>query len=156
MKRANAYFNKSYVAVNLIYSPFTDKKGTAIKESEQDELTDKYTKMRDLVRQGSTMAFAASKYPDVAKYDETKTDIISATDKAYSEGMFNTVLKMKNGDAQVYKFSDGIYLIHKLDIADKEKNYFERYKKECIIKLYGQNTEKEINTLAESYEIVYN
>lgn len=155
-KKANAYFNKNYFAVSLIYSPFTDKKGNALKESEQKSLTDKFTEMRNLVRKGSTMSFAASRYPEIAKYDENKTDIICAGDKAYPEGMFNTVEKMENGVAQVYKSSDGIYLIRKLDITDTNQNYFERYKKECFLKLFGQNTEKAINTLAESYKIVYN
>ncbi|MBQ7596249.1 MAG: hypothetical protein IJU45_06260 [Clostridia bacterium] len=154
--RAKSYFNKNYVAVSLIFSPFTDKKGNAIKESEQKKLTKRFTEMRNQVRQGSSMAFVAAKNPDIAEYDENKIEIICADDRGYPEGMFGTVAEMKNGAAQVYKFSDGIYLIRKLDIADKENNYFERYKKECILKLFGQNTEKAINTLAESYEIVYN
>ena len=70
------YFYKNYVAVSMIYSPFTDKKGAVLKQSEQTKLTDKFTEMRNLVRRGSSMAFAAAKYPDVAEYDENTTDII--------------------------------------------------------------------------------
>ena len=156
LKRANDYFNKNYVCVSLIYSPFTDKKGAVLKESEQKKLTDKFTDMRNIVRRGSTMAFAASKYPDIAEYDETKTNIISAYDSGYPKGMFENVMKMENGAAQVFKFNDGIYLIRKLDITDPEQNYFERYKKECMLALFSTNTFDAINTLAQSYKIVYN
>ncbi len=155
-KRAKTYFNKNYVAVSLIYSPFTDKKGNALKESEQKKITNRFIEMRNLVRHGSSMAFVAAQNPDIAEYDENKTEIISADDKGYPEGMFSTVAEMKNGAAQVYKSSDGVYLIRKVDINDKESGFFERYKKECILKLLGQNTEKAINALAESYKIVYN
>ena len=65
-------------------------------------------------------------------------------------------LKMENGAAQVFKFNDGIYLIRKLDITDPEQNYFERYKKECMLALFSTNTFDAINTLAQSYKIVYN
>ena len=153
---ARDYFNNNYTAVKMIYSAFTDKKGAAISASEQNKLTEKFKTMRNLVRQGSSMASAAAKYPDVAKYDENTVDIICADDKGYPGGMFDYVVKMQVGATQVYKFNDGIYLIQKLDIKDSESNYFERYTEDCILKLYRQDAEDKINTLAQSYKIVYN
>ena len=63
-------------------------------------------------------------------------------------------IEINNGD--ICSINDGIYLIRKLDITDPEQNYFERYKKECMLALFSTNTFDAINTLAQSYKIVYN
>lgn len=153
-KEIKKYYNKNYIVVQIISADFKDENGNYADEETIDDITEKFTDMRNIVRRGDSMENAAQKYPEFAEY-EGNNSVISAFDTSYPDGLFEQISKLKKGETQAYKYSDIIYLIHRADSSD-EKDYFSLYKKDCIIKMKKSEIEKKINTLAESYKTVYN
>ncbi len=155
-KTVERFFYQNYVGAKMIRADFTGKDGKPLSRGAQSVLTKKFTEMRNMVRRGSTLASAAGQYPDIAEYDDAVVNVIGKADDAYPDGMFENVLKMEIGSTQVFRFSNGIYLIQREDIAAEPALYYERYRSACILKMYGDAAEKEINTLAQSYKTEYN
>lgn len=146
-KEIKDFFDKNYIAAQIISTAFTD-------ESDIEKITEDFTDMRNTVRSGESMESAAQKYPEIAEY-EGESSVIASFDTSYPDGLFESVSAMRKDDAQVYKYHDIIYLIHRL--GDAESNsYFSLYSKDCIVRMKKSEVEKMINTIAQSYKMVYN
>lgn len=153
-KEIKKFFDKNYIAVQIISADFTDENGNPSDDATVSKITTDFTEMRNAVLSGESMESAVQKYPEFAEY-EGEASIISSFDTSYPTGLFNSVITLKKGDAQVYKYKQFIYLIHRLDDASDDI-YYSLYEKECIIRMKKADFEKNINTIAQSYEMVYN
>ncbi len=153
-KEIKAYYDNNYIAAQVISADLIDQSGKPVEKKISDEITEKFTDMRNIVRRGASMESAAQKYPEIAEYDGG-TSIISSFDTAYPEGLFEKLSDIQKGKSQAFKYHNIIYLINRLDDS-ADKTYFPLYTKECIIGMKKTDIEKMINALAESYDIVYN
>lgn len=153
-EKIKEYYDSNYIVSQVVFTDFTDENGNAADPAAVEEITKKFTEMRNAVRLGNSMEAAVQKYPEIAEYDGGNS-LISPSDTAYPEGLFEKVSAMKKGETQVFKYNSIIYLIHRLD-ESADETYFPLYKKECIINMRKNEVEKMINSLAESYKIVYN
>lgn len=149
------YFKENFIAVKLITADFIDEKGKPLEEDKINEITDKFTEMRNTIRVGGDMASAAELYPELVEYDDS-VNVIRSYDSAFPEGLFDLVFTMENGSSQVFRYDRGIYLIQKADSEDVINGYYEIYKNECVLKIKKETIENTINTIAQNYEIVYN
>ena len=148
------YYDNNYITAQIITADYIDDEGNPLDEKAIDKMTEQFTDMRNTVRRGDSMESAAQKYPEFAEYEGGAT-MISSSDTSYPKGFFEMLSKIKKGETQVYKYSTDIYLVHRLD-SEADKKYFPLYTKECIVNMKKNEVEKMINTLAESYNIVYN
>lgn len=148
------FYEANYAPAQIISADFKDENGEAMNEAAIKEMTEKFTDMRNSVRSGESMESAAQKYPEFAEY-EGEASILSSFDTSYPEGLFDSVKGLDKGGTQVYKYGERIYLIHRLD-ASADDMYFSLYSKECLKKMKKDEIEKIINTIAQSYKMVYN
>lgn len=148
------YYDKNYIVAQIISADFKDESGNLADEETVNDITEKFTEMRNSVRAGESMETAAQKYPEFAEYDGDNS-VIKSFDTSYPEGFFENVAQLGEGETQAFKYNDLIYLIHRPESAEGDI-YFSLYRKECIVKMKKAELEKTINALAESYKIVYN
>lgn len=149
------YFYSNYVAVKIISADFKDDSGEAFNQSQVDEITEKFTDMRNLIKSGADMQSAAEKLLDVADYDD-KIVLIRSDDSSYPDGMFSKILSLTAGSVQVFRYERGIYLIQKFDMSADKASYFDLYKNECLILMKKEDTKKEISAIAQNYKLIYN
>ncbi len=142
-----SFFKQHYAIIKLITTDFRP----GMEDSEIKTITDKYTSMRNLIKGGGDFASAAQQYPELVKYEDVE-HIISSFDTSYPSGMLTKVLQMKNGDTQVLRYSNGIYLVQKKEAT----SYYNVYKDDCIIKMKKADILKEIEEAAKNYTWNYN
>ena len=147
-KEIKEYYGKNYVAVQMISAALPED------EKEIEKITDNFIEMRNAVRSGEGVETAAQRYPEIAVF-EGETTVISSFENSYPDGLFDNAAKMKNGETQVFRYNRAIYLIHRLD-EPTENGYYSLYSRDCIIRMKKSEVEKEINTIAQNYKIVYN
>lgn len=153
-KEIKKYYNKNYMVVQIISADFKDENGNYADDETIDDITEKFTDMRNIVRSGESMETASQKYPEFAEYEGDKS-VISSFDTSYPDGLFEKAKELEENETQAYKYNDIIYLIHRVESSESDI-YFSLYKKECIVKMKKEEVEKNINTLAQSYKVVYN
>ena len=153
-KKIKKFFNENYITVQIISADFKDENGNPSDDAAVEKITTDFTEMRNAVLSGESMESAVQKYPEFAEY-EGEASIISSFDTSYPTGLFKSVAALKKGDAQVYKYKQFIYLIHRLD-ESADDIYYSLYEKECILKIKKPEFEKNINTIAQKYKMVYN
>lgn len=149
------YFYSNYVAVKIISADFKNDSGEAFDQSQVDEITEKFTDMRNLIKGGADMQSAAEKLLDVADYED-KIVIIRSDDSSYPDGMFSKILGLTAGSVQVFRYERGIYLIQKFDMSEDTASYFDLYKNECLISMKKEETKNEISAIAQKYKLLYN
>ncbi len=153
-EQIKAFYDANYAPVQIISADFKDENGEPMNETAIKEMTEKFTDMRNSVRSGESMESAAQKYPEFAEY-EGEASVLSSFDTSYPDGLFESIKELEKGGTQVYKYGERIYLIHRLD-ASSDGLYFSLYSKECLKKMKKDEFEKIINTIAQSYKMVYN
>lgn len=149
------YFYSNYVAVKIISADFKDDSGEAFSKEQVDEITEKFTDMRNLIKTGADMQSAAEKLLDVADYDDNIV-VIRSDDSSYPESMFSKLLTLSAGSVQVFRYEKGIYLIQKFDMSNNKASYFDLYKNECLISMKKEETKNEISAIAQNYKMIYN
>lgn len=141
------FFNQNYAVIKIISTDFNAE----MTEETINDITKKYTSMRNIINGGGEFSSAAGQYPDLAEYEDVE-HVISSFDTSFSDGMFEKILKMKTDDTQVLRYSNIIYLVQKCNADD----YLDVYKEDCIVKLKKAEVLEEIRTEAESYTVDYN
>ncbi len=141
------FFNQNYAVIKIISTDFT----IDMDDAQIQDITDKFTSMRNTIRTGGDFSSAAQQYPDLAEYEDVE-HVISSSDSSYPDGMFKKILELKQGDTQVLRYSRGIYLIQKANAAD----YFDVYKNDCILKLKKAEILGAIKADAETYTLDFN
>ena len=131
------------------------RKGESFDEAEVEEITKKFTNMRNSVRSGAEMSSVAEQYIDLVDYDD-KVKFLRSDDTEYPSGMFEKISEIQTGSVQVFRYERGIYLIQKIDMKSSPSEYFDVYKNECLLSLKRDEMKKEINTIAQNQELVYN
>ncbi len=148
------FYNKNYIAIELISADFTDENGNPADEARMNEITDAFKEMRDFVRTGESLESVAQRYPELADYSG-EASIITSFDSSYPEGLFKNISELDKGSTQVYKYNRSIYLVYRLSAEDNER-FYSLYSKDCIIRMKKNEFEKTVNALAEKSKIVYN
>lgn len=143
----SSFFNTHYASIKVMFTPFNEE----MTQQEIEDITDKYTEMGNIVRSGGEMSTAAEQYPDLAEYED-KERIISSFDTSYPDGMFEKIVTIKNGDAQVLRYNNGIYLVKKCDGS----SFAELYKSECIVKMKKGQVLADIQHLAKESKVEFN
>lgn len=149
------YFYSNYTAVKIMSADFKKENGESFDEAEVEDITKKFTNMRNSVRSGSDMSAVAEQYIDLVDFDD-KVKLLRSDDTEYPSGMFEKISEIQTGSVQVFRYERGIYLIQKIDIKASPSEYFDVYKSECLLSLKRNEMKKEINTIAQSQELVYN
>lgn len=149
------YFYSNYTAVKIMSADFKKENGESFDEAEVEDITKKFTNMRNSVRSGSDMSAVAEQYIDLVDFDD-KVKLLRSDDTEYPSGMFEKISEIQTGSVQVFRYERGIYLIQKIDIKASPNEYFDVYKSECLLSLKRNEMKKEINTIAQSQELVYN
>ena len=149
-----SFYNENYAVVQVISADLTDKSGKIADEETVNGIVESFKEMRNAVRSGEETESAAQRFPEIAHYDG-KTTVISAFDNSYPEGLFENVAELKNGETQVYKYSRVIYLIHLVD-SEEADAYYSLYSKDCVVRMKKSEFEKTVNTIAQTYKMVYN
>lgn len=149
------YFYSNYAAVKIMSADFKKENGESFDEAEVEDITKKFTNMRNSVRSGSEMSAVAEQYIDLVDFDD-KVKLLRSDDTEYPSGMFEKISEIQTGSVQVFRYERGIYLIQKIDIKASPSEYFDVYKSECLLSLKRNEMKKEINTIAQSQELVYN
>lgn len=149
------YFYSNYVAVKIISAEFKNDSGEAFDQSQIDEITQKFTDMRNLIKSGADMQSAAEKLLDVADYED-KIVLIRSDDSSYPKGMFSKILSLTAGSVQVFRYEKGIYLIQKFDMSADKASFFDLYKNECLISMKKEETKNAISAIAQNYKMIYN
>lgn len=149
------YFYSNYTAVKIMSADFKKENGESFDEAEVEDITKKFTNMRNSVRSGSDMSAVAEQYIDLVDFDD-KVKLLRSDDTEYPSGMFEKISEIQTGSVQVFRYERGIYLIQKIDIKASPNEYFDVYKSECLLSLKRNEIKKEINTIAQSQELVYN
>ena len=134
---------------------FKKENGESFDEAEVEEITKKFTNMRNSVRSGAEMSSVAEQYIDLVDYDD-KVKFLRSDDTEYPSGMFEKISEIQTGSVQVFRYERGIYLIQKIDMKSSPSEYFDVYKNECLLSLKRDEMKKEINTIAQNQELVYN
>ena len=141
------FFNQNYIAAKIAFTPFD----SLMTEEDVKSITEKYSSLSSIVRAGGDFSSAVQQYPDLAEYEDTE-HLISAFDSSYPAEMFGEMVKMKNGEVHVLRFSRGIYLIQKAD----NSQFYDAYKTKCIVKMKKAEVLKELSETAESSKLEYN
>ncbi len=149
------YFYSNYAAVKIMSANFKKENGESFDEAEVEEITKKFTNMRNSVRSGAEMSSVAEQYIDIVDYDD-KVKFLRSDDTEYPSGMFEKISEIQTGSVQVFRYERGIYLIQKIDMKSSPSEYFDVYKNECLLSLKRDEMKKEINTIAQNQELVYN
>lgn len=149
------YFYKNFVAVKIISTDFQQGSGEGLSEEEVEQITEKFTAMRNIVRSGGEMASAAEKHPELVEYDD-QIKIIRSDDATYPTGMFSKTSQMQGGSAQVLRYDRGIFLVEKIDMKKEPESYFDLYRNECLLILKSGDMASEIAEASLDYEISSN
>lgn len=153
-KDVKKFYNKNYIAIEVISADFKDDNGNVADEEKINEITEIFKEMRNAVRGGESVESVAQRYPELADYSGS-VSIITSFDDSYPYGLFKSIAELDKGGTQVYKYSRAIYLVHRLSQADNE-SFFTLYSKDCIVRMKKSEFEKTVNTIAEKSKVVYN
>lgn len=153
-KDVKKFYNKNYIAIEIVSADFTDENGNPVNKEKENEITEAFKEMRNSVRGGESTESVAQRYPEIADYSG-EASIITSFDTSYPDGLFKKVSELDKGGAQVYKYNRSIYLIHRLTESDNDR-FFTLYSKDVIIKMKKSEFEKTVNTIAEKSKVVYN
>ncbi|MCQ2471625.1 MAG: hypothetical protein MJ147_06265 [Clostridia bacterium] len=153
-KDIKKFYNKNYIAIELISADFTDENGNPADDARMNEITDAFKEMRDFVRTGESFESVAQRYPELADYSG-EASVITSFDSSYPVGLFKNISELDNGSTQVYKYNRSIYLVYRLP-AEENQSFYSLYSKDCIIRMKKSEFEKTVNALAEKSKVVYN
>ncbi len=144
-KEIKAYYNKNYISAEIISAEIKNNK---------DELTKKFMELQKIAVSGAGMDTAAQQYPDITKYNGS-AEMISSFDTSYPKGFFENISQIKKGELKIMVYGSSIYLVRIADDDTAEQMYPVYYKK-CLVRMKKKDIKNRINTIAQSYKMVYN
>jgi hypothetical protein len=157
------YYNENYISFRAItgYLTTTDANGnTVVMTADQKaEMNKEFTELSTRLRNGQTMneivELYSKKHPDSTVSDQLQF-IKKGTD-SYPDGFFENVQKLSVGSNAVIITNNYIFLIVRENPSEDEaKQYYERYRDDCLKSLRGEEFDKIVEGYAAELSVERN
>ena len=157
------YYNENYISFRAItdYLTTTDANGnTVIMTADQKaEMNKEFTELSKRLGNGQTMneivELYSKKHPDSTISDQLQF-IKKGTD-SYPDGFFENVQKLSVGSNAVIITNNYIFLIVRENPSEDEaKQYYERYRDDCLKSLRGEEFDKIVEGYAAELSVERN